>query len=1721
MTKLLDYAAEREQSALERWMLPEEPVKTPRFRDRTQTALDRYVDQRIDPISEQVPTKSAEPELPQWKLGSLASEYESRHDQTAIGYTRGMPEYGTYQISSAVGTAQSFMTWSRQNAPELYKRLQPYKDSIATKGGAFEREWVKASKEGLIGDSEYRFIVETHYDYVLSRLQDESLKNLIKGSPIMKDVVFSTATHLGGPRGTALIRDTYKPGMTRDQLVEAIYEARASRAVGHEYENGLMNRFRGESAKALAQLQHESTARDQVKVAAAPEVIKDSQPQRHNVAAPEETSNRESAWNTAKELLLMVTPQLQIAKNIAAPDYTADPDAVAQSRLQTLTYSPELEEVIESWDEGKLQGAVEEPDIPNPAEIFAGIFGGTRHILAKYGSKGASLLVRSLVESGVGTTTSAPVFILSSQVRERWGWGPALVLELSAGLGTAMTFDRFVVNKLVNLGGKLGASKNLNRLKEMPTKEQAEVVEQLDQVLRAALDRGNVIKPSVGKTTGREPMSWGEFLASNQYEIVPAPQMHPEHILQRRIIGPRHSKELAYAFDVPEAPAVIAARHRDTRSAVSQIMDLSPKTSDLRLHIADKYGLDPHSELILSTTGTAKGEPLINVDILKLPQKQRAKGVGTKIIRDLQEFAKEHNVGLQAHPRTELAGFYERMGFSRVVVAGTEHHRWFPADTLPMPLDYVRPSGFIRQLTEATSTDQVVKVIQSARANRAISELQPYTQKALTQGYLGTVRKGQRDPATKVDLRERELLIRQMAAKKNATKLTVEDEMQADMAQILGDMSPKTNAEVPPATRLTESQKAYIKAREEMDAFLEDDPSGFHRGMTKKKKPEPSDDAMDDALRFDEWTAYQEDLGIDQDATRSFGDMLEDMYTVFGHKIGLTTHDVTKGSPADALKAAERLARDLKFHRREALKQGVTVQQWYINQGLSPEIAQKLAAQSDAINTASPEKFMKVFEQLGEDVPAVRPELFDPDAGYGVALGSKLSVEYPFRRIGASESGFAFKTHASVQTAYEDQATSVIRSLYMGSKTNLRGMNAKQRADVMFKAEAETHDLSQYEPAMQRRIETAAKEIRRYLDHTFEQLRTDGILQRTFKENYIDRLSVRAMRLLEGRQKTTDAKSLREYDIKIKDLQERLAAVRNTEFVPLLLEWNDQLRHINKPLAERIVSILNQKQRQAPSLKWLAGLKNSKGEPYITADQIDPAAILGAYGRRVGKDIANQRLKNALTHDGLIRKIPRDKFGKPKPFSKKDPASEWPEIDANVMPFMKDHVAQPQLRRYLYEYYNTLGKHGWFENTLNATKMFQFFNPFILGMYNTYQSAMLHGVNSWRIPLALRGAIKDVMKNTKLYQEAVELGLSSKPYPNPLGSWQDALVNAQMPYKNRFMRWQNLLPHKAFKNYYNVAWDAAWTMDPILRMISYKELLRRGYAKRDAAQLSALFHGDYAAVPPQSRRLLNKFFFTPTFKIVMGQLHKQMMESAVKSAMQVGRGQLPGMKTRALAGGLAMLTAINVGRHMLMLHYGFESDQWGRRYVKEIEDADGVTKELVITMSDPTNLFIKYGHYVHESLFGRPSNKTWIGKLANDLRYEVHPFYRIILGELAHNRDWAGKPITADGQSPVKKALLQARYLFQQFLPVTKVYDYSPGDVEQRKLLDQHFGKINNRLLNIVAFSYVRGTEKERVKRDTELMQQRLKRAIADEMLTTEEVERAMKQIDDWARRVD
>lgn len=270
-------AKEPEQDAVRRWKVEylrnAKWVGTAEFdsRKEAQAKLDKA---RGDGRSARAGTLNARVVPTDWSrwehLGKLSAKYESGGRASGTVSTgKGDPggvSYGSYQLSSKVGTAQRFT--------DLY-----YADWFyGTKPGSaeFTKQWIRlaAERQSELAAYEHLFIADTHYQPFADRLKNDLGLDLEQHSNALRDVAWSVGVQHGAgnkifSRALQPVIDEHRLNELNDKaIIELVYAERGRvddfgvsvyfSKSSPQVQKSVLKRFENEKQDALRELAEES-----------------------------------------------------------------------------------------------------------------------------------------------------------------------------------------------------------------------------------------------------------------------------------------------------------------------------------------------------------------------------------------------------------------------------------------------------------------------------------------------------------------------------------------------------------------------------------------------------------------------------------------------------------------------------------------------------------------------------------------------------------------------------------------------------------------------------------------------------------------------------------------------------------------------------------------------------------------------------------------------------------------------------------------------------------------------------------------------------------------------------------------------------------------------------------------------------------------------------------------------------------------------------------------------------------------------------------------------------------------------------------------------------------------------------------------------------------------------------------------------------------------------
>ena len=694
-----------------------------------------------------------------------------------------------------------------------------------------------------------------------------------------------------------------------------------------------------------------------------------------------------------------------------------------------------------------------------------------------------------------------------------------------------------------------------------------------------------------------------------------------------------------------------------------------------------------------------------------------------------------------------------------------------------------------------------------------------------------------------------------------------------------------------------------------------------------------------------------------------------------------------------------------------------------------------------------------------------------------------ISVQSPFNRIHAVRTGLAFKNYFSVRALHEEEAITAARR---AAKAANYDPNILSEAVL---AAEDTAYLRSLPTELQLKVEPVVKILLDYMQKGRDEYARFG-MKLDFKEHVRKVLTDQL-----NRARATGDAELENAT------RQALSELKSFNFVHIPVAMLFENGIANGNLATNIAhmfTVLNAHKRTTFKIKDLVDLG------LIDKEQINAVDVIMNYGRRLGKDAAALNIVRAAIRDGLAKKMPSS--GKP---------DEGFVRPLRGTPILKGFQVHPMLNQALDGIVNYREGLGFFDKALTTWKMAKFYNPVVLPWYDAQQAAIIGTLNPFRPFKTSKYFVegfRDVINQTDTWRTASENGAFSTPFRPPFRTWAELTEYLKTRPKDRVAKLildtAKLKANVPYKVIMDMAQNSAWFMDQGMRMATFRFLKDKGLSDAVAGQITAYAHGDYASVPPEVRRVLNRIFFTPTFKIVMGKLHVRLTQAALgridKDPLFEAFQQDAPKVQKVLRAGLLRMAAVNVATHMVMVGLGFEAVMFGVRYRRRVRDENGEQKDLTITIATPANIGIKYASRAINTL--RPGTNPALGTFINSMQWEIQPLYRDILAIAKNERPDGSLIYNPTGTSfkfQVDKALSVIDYLLETSFPLVGAGQEVLGlrnDMRavSTKVLERELGRVEATLLRLIAFPNLTTPKELIMKRRLENVMQTYKKMILD-----------------------
>ena len=730
------------------------------------------------------------------------------------------------------------------------------------------------------------------------------------------------------------------------------------------------------------------------------------------------------------------------------------------------------------------------------------------------------------------------------------------------------------------------------------------------------------------------------------------------------------------------------------------------------------------------------------------------------------------------------------------------------------------------------------------------------------------------------------------------------------------------------------------------------------------------------------------------------------------------------------------------------------------------EFLEKIELKVEAKEPEKPEKLVTPEGTVtGEKGSVYVPSMAEVQNVY-TKIASKLSIEAPFIKAGARETGFQVKNYYSNIGLAHEQALKEIDILnkfnFKASVTQGSGFKASGEidyTDITYLTERPGYFVK-LTPTERKIVSPAKRNIKEFYKKWEDKLREIGWLEEPFPKSLITRNNnkIKDMRLSLPRLKTPEAKA--KVKAEINTLQDQIDRIKKQriQFVSIPAKLILAKADADPTLRQKIMSILPHWGRKTITVKDLveAGI--------MTRKEADIRYIIGEYSDRMGRKYALGKIFENAEKEGLIKS-----------------QAEKPDWATPRIYIKGQHVSIPQLRGKRLDPFFSDVITDFFSvgepilgGAFGVAKMLQFYNPLFMPMYDVWQSAAVGTfLNPVKGAKYITQGIKDVWLKTDNWERAYENGTFSKPFVIPYDKWEYQFSEAMKGNKMGEFLKKATLPTNWIPMLYTASWHTAWTLDPMIRMMTFSYLKDKGLSDREAGQLAALFHSDYASVPPKTRKQLNKLFFTPTFKITMGKLYLNMF----KGIGNLARNKKVNTTDKILARGAWLALAAMMGVSLYFKSQGYEEVEKFRKYVKTVETDEGL-KENVITLSHPFNIPWRY-YYRIKGAF-KPQTTNVAQKMLQVVKWDLHPIWRIASDVVENYNGQVYNPFDDKEQIAIDILI----YTTGKLVKVTEslLESAKAGEIKADafKALQKDLGQLQAIILKPFIFNYLRETKNVR-----------------------------------------
>jgi hypothetical protein len=718
------------------------------------------------------------------------------------------------------------------------------------------------------------------------------------------------------------------------------------------------------------------------------------------------------------------------------------------------------------------------------------------------------------------------------------------------------------------------------------------------------------------------------------------------------------------------------------------------------------------------------------------------------------------------------------------------------------------------------------------------------------------------------------------------------------------------------------------------------------------------------------------------------------------------------------------------------------------------------------------------YEQIAE----ARAKAAQLSATMGASIMKATSITDSFKRINAEATGEAIRTMQATILLGQEQAIARNKELGVSIK-KINEQKNRDNLDIIMLGEgtlkAETNAEIEFHNLWTELMQESLDELKsaEVLDQGFYE-RTEKTLESDINKLHSEIQLIQSVDKVPGIDHTAKIKEKKE---QIKIAEEAIAEIGalsevplNTVFTTIFEKRMDSKNATGKPFFENRASFASF--RKIMGRKTLT-FKSLVDEGLLDDNNIDAREIMSYYTAYYKEKIAQKKVIDAAKEDGII-------IGKA---SKDKPTDFVPANKLMDVPGLKNMYIHKLFADYFQESFTGWKYKGkadlYLSRLFGTTKMLQFTNPIYMLIHDTYQQTMMGVITPKflaNLPKNLKLALRSMKLKDNSYYLAMEHGVFSVLMPNHFRNFQDQvhsailkgdgknpdLIRASIEYISS-LKWTN--PVNLIGDLYTVVHATTWYLDHTSRLLTFNHLISEGMTPAEAGKLAAIIHGDYADVPIATRRKINKFFFTPTYKIAMTRLYAHTLKSTYNQIKTKGKNK--NMREQYLARGAILIPGLLIGKHMMATKVlGAETVEWSRKYAVPSETDNGIAKWVNVVFATPGNLPQRYWFRFFAK---KPGDWNIFDRAIDSMIYELHPILQS-LSRLSMNRDRDGRPIIIPYLDIHKNMLNFTRFIIRDTVRMTNLIKptQSQSKRELKEAVKNSGKELILKVLRIYSFQY-------------------------------------------------